>query len=203
VSILFKNSCFVHIPRTGGTWLQNAVLRADVWCRILKGDIDSHLPYRELPPVWRSRPYSFSFVRKPLSWMRSRWTHLREHEMLGDYRHYGIHRLFDELATESFEETVRAILDKRPGLVGNTYEEMLDGVETVYRMESLHTRFFLDFSRMESLSLQQLLTMRAEQACNGTSTLPQYEESLQLPASLEMEFAESESKAITIWQLAK
>jgi len=54
MSILFRHSCFVHLPRTGGTWLQNAVLRADVKCNILKVDIDSHLPFSQLCRILRT-----------------------------------------------------------------------------------------------------------------------------------------------------
>jgi len=202
MSILFPRSCFVHIPRTGGTWLQNAATRAEIFCNILKGDIDSHLPYNELPPVWHTR-ISFSFVRDPLSWIRSRWSHLMEHRMLDDYRHYGVHRLFDVQAVDTFEGTVRNIVENNSGLVSRTYAEMTEGVHCLYKLESLSTVFLEDFAKTEKLTAEQWSLMRQEPTCNETSQLDHWKSRLALPESLIKEFLRSEESATRIWKKAK
>jgi hypothetical protein len=59
---------FIHIPKTGGTWVSEAMERAGV-----KAEKFGNGPHPELPSLDLEGRFAFAFVREPLSWYRSVW----------------------------------------------------------------------------------------------------------------------------------
>ena len=220
MTMRLPNSVFVHVPRTGGMWFKDLVQRLGIKHQILTGDLDSHLPYSELPPSWRALP-ALGFVRHPLSWLKSRWSHLIEHKMLDDYRHFGVHRIFDAIAKPTFTETVQAVVEWNKGgvggvgLVGLTFHRMLSGlnqtsqagnpragVTHLVKTESLPFaayRFLVDVEE-----LLGLFDVTLNEKVNGTSCLSKYHDEFDLlPSELEAKFMASETLAMRIWKGAK
>ena len=199
MSIRMPNSCFIHVPRTGGLWFGEVVRELGIKHQVLKGDIDSHFKYCELPHNWRAL-VSFGFIRHPFDWVKSRWSHAIEHNVVADYRHYGVHRLFDECVRPTFKRTLETILSKQPGLVGLTYLEMLTGVDFIYCTEDLPIVAFDTLKKLEGVVQSDLDRVSSIPAFNGTSKLDKWQHFFNtVPESLVQEFLASESLAITMW----
>lgn len=69
--LLLPNSAFVHIPKTGGTWVRKALAAAEI--PFQKVDLLPHAPFSELEPQVGGR-FAFAFVRHPVAWYRSYWS---------------------------------------------------------------------------------------------------------------------------------
>lgn len=205
MSLRLPHSVFVHIPRTGGLWLAEVVKRLEIKHQQFKGDVDSHFTYKELPEYWRQFP-AFSFVRHPYSWLKSRWSHCIEHNLVPDRRNYGVHWLFDECVRDTFEETVKTILKERPGIVGQTYSTMLDGIPIyrVYQTENLPLSAYQALRTLGEVTCHQRQKVLDTSPVNGTSQMDKYRKELEsLPRSLIDEFLDSEGTALTIWEGAQ
>lgn len=68
--LIFRNAIFLHVPKTGGTWVKTAVRNAGVACEefLVDGDVHGDRAYCPFP----SR-FIFAFVREPLSLYQSYW----------------------------------------------------------------------------------------------------------------------------------
>lgn len=205
MSLRLPNSVFVHIPRTGGLWLAEVTSQLGIKRQQFKGDVDSHFTYQQLPDYWRQFP-GFSFVRHPYKWLRSRWSHCIEHNLVADYRNYGVHRLFDDCVRDTFEETVRTIIDVRPGIVGFTYRTMTLGIspDLIYRTEDLPLAAYNVLHKLEGLAYNFNDVIAQMPPINGTSTMDKYKAEMdELPESLLNEFLETERVALRIWEDAQ
>ncbi len=138
MAVLLKcGAVFLHIPKTGGSWVLSALQECDlVRFRISHkhADVDRVLNYRRYYPgqylkrVLRYGPslqrhvreaYSFCFVRHPLDWYESYFKFMSS---LG-WRHFGglgqdpwhpNAELFD-LGADEFNDFMRNIVDRCPG----------------------------------------------------------------------------------------
>lgn len=196
--IVESNSVFIHVPRTGGLWFNDLLGKLDVRHQTLKGDYDSHLQFRSLPLEW-STATGFSFIRHPYTWLKSRWSHSRLINSKRDERHFGIHRQFDELTCDSFEETIKRITSKRPGLVGTTFQLMQSGCFILRRTEEI--RFaaseFLQLFGGISISPEEL---KKFERTNSSSSLKEFHKQFKaVPQSLIQEFLESEEFILNRW----
>lgn len=170
--------------------------RSRIKHQILKGDIDSHLPYKELPDNWHCL-HSFSMIRHPLSWVRSRWSHALEIHAYEDHRHYGIHRDFDKCVRPTLEETIGQILKDYPGLVYRTFKEITEGVETILQHEQIPNNVYNVLHQFEGVSID-LLKQVSPERFNSTSQL--YKDRNKIPDTLLSEFLSSESETIKWWE---
>lgn len=68
--LILKNSCFIHVPKTGGNWVRHALEAAQVDFEDYAINNNAHLGYRECPHPGR---FKFAFVRHPLGLYRSFW----------------------------------------------------------------------------------------------------------------------------------
>lgn len=200
MSIRLPNSCFVHIPRTGGLWFGKVVETLGIKHQLLKGDIDGHFTYCQLPDNWKEL-HSFSFIRHPFAWVKSRWSHAQEIHAWDDYRHYGIHRKFDECLEPTLEGTIEHIIHKELGLVSRTYKAMLTGVDTVIQTERLWIDLPVFLSQVEGINAWKVI--KETERFNGTSDLSKYGGSISHVSDKIMKmFLGSESKAIKMWENA-
>jgi hypothetical protein len=201
MSIRLPNSCFVHIPRTGGLWLGRVIEELGIKHQTLKGDIDSHFRFNQLPDNWREL-HSFSFVRHPFDWVRSRWSHALDIQAYDNYRHYGVHREFDECVRPTLRETIEVILKDNPGIVSYTYSEMTRGVRTLLRTENIRNELYTFLTDVEVLPDNAEEIIQSVEPFNGTSTLSQYcGDAGYIPEKLKKQFLESEREALTMWKV--
>lgn len=200
--IRLPNSCFVHIPRTGGLWFGAVVEALEIKHQTLKGDIDSHFTHDQLPPNWKAL-HSFSFIRDPFKWVRSRWSHALEINAYDDHRHYGVHREFDILIRPTLSETIKRIVTRSPGLVGHTYRTMTHGVESLLKTETLQKRIYPFLDRLEHLPSDASKTIETISPFNGTSGMDKYTGIVsQVPDALVRKFMNTEQYAYQLWESA-
>ena len=204
MTIRFENSVFVHVPRTGGVWLREAIKTLEIKKHVLIGDYDSHLTHNELPDDWGGQ-FKFSFIRHPLAWVRSRWTHAIEYRTPEEHTFFGIHRAFDELVKPTFVETLQNILEKRPGLYEQTLWEMQGTVCALCQTESLPNSVCQILQQHEGLTDSQLEVIRAQPRFNSTVLMNHWHDNpeLQIPQTLQDEFLASEALSLQTWNSAK
>ncbi len=203
MSIRLPHTCFVHIPRTGGMWLEKVLGIIGIKHQVLRGDIDSHFRLDDMPDNWYFL-HSFTFIRHPIDWVRSRWSHALEINAYEDYRHYKVHRVFDECVRPTLRETIETILERERGLVNRTYQYMTRGVKTIIRTEDLMSKLPEFLKAHESITDEQVGMIRATEPINSTSQLNKYGGTIsELDDKLIDRFLRSESRAIKLWEDSK
>ena len=199
MTIRLPHSCFIHVPRTGGLWFGELLNRITIKKQVLKGDIDSHYRHCDLPPTWKELP-SFSFIRHPLDWIQSRWSHAREINAKEDGRHEGVHRLFDECVHNTFQDTVKHVMKHRPGLVSLTFAEMQTGVDMLIQTEQIPFRVYEVLDVLEGVSVAVWKWTTPVEKYNSTRTMSKWEKEFGLPPLLKNEFLEAEAQVIQTWK---
>lgn len=153
MSILLKNNAvFLHIPKTGGTFLRKVIVAAGLrqldfgyehadmervlhsfkyypvnairTSFLLRKNIDTHV----------SKCFKFCFVRNPYSWYESFWRFMKEYDWT-DFSNYRTKNRFglptDEwnpidpimhCASNNFDEFIQNVLNEQPGFVANLYD---------------------------------------------------------------------------------
>lgn len=109
-----SNMVFLHVPKTGGTWVTQAVQAAGVaalppssaGARGAGGD-----PHTSLSELSAGERLSVAFVRHPLDWWRSYWGHRMRAGWLVDSS------LDRATASEDFNEFIGRVVEHCPGTV--------------------------------------------------------------------------------------
>lgn len=197
MSLRLPNSCFIHIPRTGGMWLQDVVNNLGLPRQIFRGDIDSHYSWTQLPDNWKSL-ISFTLIRHPLAWVKSRWSHALEIGACEGHRHYHVHRKFDECVRPTLELTIQEILRRYPGLVYLTFKSMSQGIHRVFRTEDLPYNLFPFLNEHEGITPAQWESALVPPT-NGTATIDKYALLSGLEPETEQRFLNSESLTVEWW----
>lgn len=72
MSILLPNSIFIHIPKTGGSWVTEALTN----CGLMTGEEINYTSLKHEPAenVQHYHKPCFTFIRNPLTWYQSRWS---------------------------------------------------------------------------------------------------------------------------------
>jgi len=126
------HSCFIHIPKTGGSWVAGAIRSAGIPCEEYAIDGDRHVTLADCP--W-PEVFKFAFVRNPLDIIRSYW---RYKMGAGWEPENDIDRA---CASASFPEFVDRLLTHFPGVCSAGFERFVgppDGeIEFVGRQENL------------------------------------------------------------------
>jgi len=117
MAMILPHSAFIHIPRTGGTWVTCAIKSCGIKYKKSGKPEDYgvktiHHTLEQAKP-WFGNRIAFSFVRNPLTYLQSCWS--RSHwPSLSD--HYDINK------SESFTEFVEAYLEYCPGSVSSLFD---------------------------------------------------------------------------------
>ena len=137
-TFLTDKMVFLHLPKTGGLWIADAVKAAGVSTH--RPDPRGDQPYSshghaDLRAVELGEHFSFACVRHPLDWWRSYWGHRMRTGWRAD------NGLDTAAASEDFNEFIVRALAYRPGYVGDLVEEFVGSptpkVDFVGRFEHL------------------------------------------------------------------
>lgn len=127
--IRIQNGVFLHIPKTGGTWLSKYFEEAGM---ILDRTPLGHENGSQIPKKWaRDNPISFCFVRHPMRWLRSYWQCKQEVvlDRLGGP--------IDTIVDLSFNKFIDAVIDMLPGYVTGFFAGYTDYCHFVGKQETL------------------------------------------------------------------
>jgi hypothetical protein len=102
---ILPNSRFLHIPKTGGSWV----------CTVLEKSGIGELAFTKLPhPIRRTSPgqglFTFAFVRHPLTWFQSYWKYKFKTGHWNPYR-----SLDAECRANTFHQFLDNVIEKCPG----------------------------------------------------------------------------------------
>lgn len=201
MSMLLPNSCFIHIPRTGGMWAERIIDRLGLLRKHTVGDEEHHAPLADLPnAAWRGR-VPFTIIRHPFRWVASRWSHSLKIGAYEEHRFHGVHRKFDECVVGTLEGTVRKILTTYPELVSETFRTMVSGipVENLLCTAQLEDGLYRILNRLEGTTKRQYRRVMVD-PLNQSSGLAQYQERAYLSFKTCADFIDSEMEAYTLWR---
>jgi len=109
MALLLPRSVFYHIPKTGGSWVREAVRSAGIPAQEI-GNL--HATPQEAGPQGR---LAFTFVRDPLTWYPSYWMY--QMRMAWDLPNSAL----GAFRSDDFGSFMRRVLRKRPGFLSKLY----------------------------------------------------------------------------------
>ncbi|HLD32483.1 MAG TPA: hypothetical protein VJB10_02755 [Candidatus Peribacteraceae bacterium] len=128
MALLLPHSVFYHIPKTGGSWVREAIRKAGIPANEVGVMGASDLPFDEFrglflhatPKAVPLQMFSFAFVRNPLSWYQSLWAYcMRSQRWNMD------NSLQRKCASDDFHQFLRNVLTHFPGIVSKMYRGYL------------------------------------------------------------------------------
>ncbi|SER44876.1 Sulfotransferase family protein [Nitrosomonas sp. Nm51] len=130
--LILPKSCFLHVPKTGGTWVKKAIAAAGISCKDYTLSGDPHIGLKDCPC---REKFKFAFVRHPVDLYRSYWQFKMTYGWDSD------NQLDRACRSDNFQNFVRQVLNKFPGVyskslagfVGETDNE----IEFVGKYENL------------------------------------------------------------------
>lgn len=137
---ILPNSAFLHIPKTGGSWVFQSLIKMD-----LVESSFGHIPITKLKEL-TEKPV-FAFVRNPVTWYQSRWSarNAREQGSVLDFKNKNEKR--------HFNIWVGRVIEEMPGRVTKMYKRYLgdkfDSVEHIGFTESLEGDLGYFLSRLK------------------------------------------------------
>ena len=131
--LIFENAVFLHVPKTGGTWVKTAVTNAGIPFEEYIVDDDIHGDLSYCPH--RDR-FIFAFVREPLSLYQAYW----RFKIMAGWDHRNPFDL--DCAAPTFDRFVENVLQLEPAWCSRMFEDYVgrtpaDEINFVGRYESL------------------------------------------------------------------
>lgn len=80
MALVMPHSIFIHIPKTGGSWVRNVIRRSGIPSQEIGpcdlGQIQVlHASIHQVPKKLRRTRLAFAFIRHPVSWLKSKWAY--------------------------------------------------------------------------------------------------------------------------------
>jgi hypothetical protein len=108
VALILKNGVFIHIAKTGGSWVAELLRQQGL---VAAATARSHVNFKETiseVPAAAGLP-SFAFVRHPVTWWKSYWAYRMK---TGWDPNHPVDKVSQ---SEVFEDFIRKMLDRAPG----------------------------------------------------------------------------------------
>ncbi|RMD70085.1 MAG: hypothetical protein D6819_05170 [Gammaproteobacteria bacterium] len=114
--LILPNSCFLHVPKTGGSWVKKAIIASGIDCKDYRIDGNPHIGLSKCPAPEK---FKFAFVRHPVHLYRSYW----QYKMTYGWDKKNI--LDMECKSDNFNTFIRNVLEKYPGCYGDALIEFV------------------------------------------------------------------------------
>lgn len=112
--VILPNSCFLHVPKTGGSWIKAALKASGMMVEEFEVNGDPHAGLTHCPCPEK---FKFAFVRHPVDHYRSYWQY-----KMG--RGWDFKNPIDRnCCAANFSEFINNILTKFPGVYSKAIEE--------------------------------------------------------------------------------
>ncbi len=142
VHLVDANALFVHIPKTGGVWVEQALPACGIAtaCPLSTGGVSWRHP---LPADIRgSYDFTFTFVRHPISWYESWWRFASARVEPFEPGVWHPQRTVETYGKDGFSTFIRRCIEHQPGYVTRLYEWYIgppgiERVDLVGRQEEL------------------------------------------------------------------
>lgn len=202
MALLLKNEAvFLHIPKTGGTWVRRVLQELDLvkgplghghsdferafWHHVLHHDLKviRYIFRRAVrspraPAQMKPGCFKFCFVREPLKWYVSWWRFMQslDWKQMGDERDpykWNPLAMLNGLGSPDFNTFMYNLNKKRPGFVTEMYGWYVrPGVDFVGKQESLEQDLLKVFSLMQ-LDIDVDKIMSVDKLNESPSHIPQ------------------------------
>ncbi|MES2604320.1 MAG: hypothetical protein V4603_05245 [Pseudomonadota bacterium] len=116
VVLILPKSCFLHVPKTGGSWVRKAIKAAGIACEDFSLGDNHHPGLADCPCPDK---FKFAFVRHPLSLYRSYW----QYKMT--YGWDAGNLIDNECRADNFHTFVTNVLEKLPGIYSRSLHEFV------------------------------------------------------------------------------
>ena len=130
--LILPNSCFLHVPKTGGSWVRKAIIASGIRCQEYQVNGDFHIGLAQCPCPDK---FKFAFVRHPLDLYRSYW----QYKM--SYGWDPKNQMDMACRSDNFHQFVCHVLDKYPGVYGKSLIEIIgengNEIEFIGKYENL------------------------------------------------------------------
>ncbi|MBI3336591.1 hypothetical protein HYZ98_03450 [Candidatus Peregrinibacteria bacterium] len=135
MALELPHSIFFHVPKTGGTWVRQAIKNAGIPTNEVGNGIEGINDFRRMKHAfYHATPrtvhtlgrFNFAFVRNPLTWYQSLWSF----QMQRQWENFVLP------ASEVFAEFIQLCARENPGFLGRLYATVYS-VDFLGRFETL------------------------------------------------------------------
>lgn len=135
MAVILPKSVFVHIPKTGGNWVEGILGSANLIVHNTRILGRPHAVMDDLPRLGHggaARLPAFAFVRHPATWWRSYWAF-----KMSNGWDVTTNELDSVCQSADFHVFIRKVLASYPGFLAKNYRQYTRGVSYVGHTETL------------------------------------------------------------------
>lgn len=107
--LILPNSVFLHVPKTGGSWVKKAIIASGIECEDFRIDGDPHIGLAQCPAPEK---FKFAFVRHPVQLYRSYW----QFKMMVGWDPKNV--VDNNCQSTNFHEFIHNVIEQYPGVLG-------------------------------------------------------------------------------------
>jgi hypothetical protein len=188
--ILPRRLVFLHLPKTGGNWVERVLTENRLVKRRTGGKHSDRTSITES----LDRARTFCFVRHPTSWYRSWFRYMRGREWrdwtwTGSDPHPCVE--LNGLGDEDINLFIYRVLDRCPGFLGRLYDRYVPGSHYVGCQENL------------ARDLEAILKLEGHSPVLDLEPVNRSRGPARLSPDLERELLRTEVRALEVWERAQ